>query len=68
VALADLHTLPTRRANTPSSHTDTPPGSDAYQRLAKQAGALAPLVDGYQALTRKQHDVSQCGCGGCRAL
>jgi len=34
------------------------PGSDAYQKLIKEAAALGPLVEGYQELQHKQQDVS----------
>lgn len=43
------------------------PGSEAYQRLVKEAAALAPLVEGYQELQRKQKDVSFGGGGRGRA-
>lgn len=44
--------------------TGLSPGSEAYQRLVKEAAALAPLVEGYQELKRKQQDVSLGGGEG----
>jgi hypothetical protein len=53
----------TRRAPCAPLKAGTPPGSEAYQRLSKEAAALLPLVEGYQQLQAKQADVrAGVGC------